>query len=130
MNPPHHPPAPFLLLWLMLSALLLAGCQSQISEPYSSGLSDPAYARSALYEQYQEWKGVPYRDGGESRWGLIVLVLFSSLFVNSSPCSCRGIPAVRHSSDVPFPPVSCAPVIWSFSYRETNPSCRGNGGKK
>lgn len=55
MNPPHHPPAPFLLLWLMLSALLLAGCQSQISEPYSSGLSDPAYARSALYEQYQEW---------------------------------------------------------------------------
>lgn len=71
MNPPHHPPAaPFPLLWLMLSVLLLAGCQSQISEPYSSGLSDPAYARSALYEQYREWKGVPYRDGGESRWGV------------------------------------------------------------
>ncbi len=71
MNPPHHPVTPFFLLWLVLSALLLAGCQSQISEPhYSSGLSDPTYARSALYEQYQEWKGVPYRDGGESRRGV------------------------------------------------------------
>lgn len=72
MNLPHHLSIPFLLCWLVLSALLLTGCQSTIPESshYSSGLSDPAYARSALYEQYQEWKGVPYRDGGESRRGV------------------------------------------------------------
>ena len=40
------------------------------SPHYASGLSDPAYARSALYEQYQEWQGVPYRTGGESRRGV------------------------------------------------------------
>ncbi|MBB6054261.1 MAG: glycoside hydrolase [Gammaproteobacteria bacterium] len=72
MNLPHHLSIPFLLCWLVLSALLLTGCQSTIPESshYSSSLSDPAYARSALYEQYQEWKGVPYRDGGESRRGV------------------------------------------------------------
>ena len=72
MSSPHHPLPCFALFWLMLSALLLVGCQSQISESphYASGLSDPAYARSALYEQYQEWQGVPYRTGGESRRGI------------------------------------------------------------
>ena len=72
MNLPHHLSIPFLLCWLVLSALLLTGCQSTIPESshYSSSLSDPAYARSALYEQYQEWKGVPYRDGGERRSGV------------------------------------------------------------
>lgn len=72
MHSSHHLSIPFLLGWLVLSALLLTGCQSTITESphYSSGLSDPAYARSALYEQYREWKGVPYRDGGESRNGV------------------------------------------------------------
>jgi len=60
------------LIWLVLSALLLVGCQSQMSKSphYASGLNDPAYARSALYEQYQQWQGVPYRAGGESRRGV------------------------------------------------------------
>ena len=72
MSAPQTPSSCFALLWLVLSALLLVGCQSQISESphYASGLSDPAYARSALYEQYQEWQGVPYRTGGESRHGV------------------------------------------------------------
>lgn len=72
MNSPQHPSSYFALLWLALSAFLLVGCQSQMSESphYASGLSDPAYARSALYEQYQAWQGVPYRTGGASRRGV------------------------------------------------------------
>jgi len=72
MSSPRHPSPCFALIWLVLSALLLVGCQSQMSESphYASGLSDPAYARSALYEQYQQWQGVPYRTGGESRRGV------------------------------------------------------------
>ena len=72
MCAPQTPSSCFASLWLVLSALLLVGCQSQMSESphYASGLSDPAYARSALYEQYQEWQGVPYRTGGESRRGV------------------------------------------------------------
>jgi len=59
------------LRWLAALLMLLVGCQSQIPQsPHTSGLSDPAYARSALYEQYQEWQGVPYRAGGESRRGV------------------------------------------------------------
>ena len=72
MSSPRHPSSYFALIWLVLSALLLVGCQSQMSESphYASGLSDPTYARSALYEQYQQWQGVPYRAGGESRRGV------------------------------------------------------------
>jgi len=72
MSSPRHPSPCFALIWLVLSALLLVGCQSQMSESphYASGLSDPVYARSALYEQYQQWQGVPYRTGGESRRGV------------------------------------------------------------
>ena len=72
MSSPRHPSSCFALIWLVLSALLLVGCQSQMSESphYASGLSDPTYARSALYEQYQQWQGVPYRAGGESRRGV------------------------------------------------------------
>ena len=72
MSSPRHPSSCFALIWLVLSALLLVGCQSQMSESphYASGLSDPTYARSALYEQYQQWQGVPYRTGGESRRGV------------------------------------------------------------
>ena len=72
MSAPQTPSSCFALLWLVLSALLLVGCQSQMSESphYASGLSDPAYARSALYEQYQQWQGVPYRAGGERRRGV------------------------------------------------------------
>ena len=72
MSSPRPPSSCFALIWLVLSALLLVGCQSQMSESphYASGLSDPTYARSALYEQYQQWQGVPYRTGGESRRGV------------------------------------------------------------
>ena len=72
MSAPQTPSSCFALIWLVLSALLLVGCQSQMSESphYASGLSDPTYARSALYEQYQQWQGVPYRTGGESRRGV------------------------------------------------------------
>jgi probable lipoprotein NlpC len=73
MSSSRSPSPCFALLWLLLSALLLVGCQSQISESprhYTSGLSDPAYARSALYEQYKQWQGVPYRTGGENRHGV------------------------------------------------------------
>ncbi len=72
MSSPRPPSSCFALIWLVLSALLLVGCQSQMSESphYASGLSDPTYARSALYEQYQQWQGVPYRAGGESRRGV------------------------------------------------------------
>jgi len=73
MSSPRHPSPCFALIWLVLSALLLVGCQSQMSESprfHTSGLSDPTYARSALYKQYSAWRGVPYRAGGESRRGV------------------------------------------------------------
>lgn len=72
MNPVSRFVMPTLLRRVILLTLLLAGCQSQIESPphYSSGLSDPVYTRTALYDQYKAWKGVPYRDGGESRRGV------------------------------------------------------------
>lgn len=73
MNSTQRVSASTALSWMMAVTLLLTGCQSQISEPdhtHRSNLSDPVYTRTALYEQYQEWKGVPYRNGGESRQGV------------------------------------------------------------
>jgi probable lipoprotein NlpC len=58
---------------LLLGLLaLLAGCQSPASrEPAVHGrLGNPNEVRSALIEQYQEWQGVPYRLGGQSRRGV------------------------------------------------------------
>lgn len=73
MSSSQHSSSLITLLWLMLSALLLVGCQSQVSQApryTTSGLNNPTYARSALYKQYSAWRGVPYRAGGESRRGV------------------------------------------------------------
>ncbi len=51
--------------------LFLTGCQSPSPTlRHSNGLADPVYTRMALYDQYQEWKGVPYQDGGNSQSGI------------------------------------------------------------
>lgn len=60
-------------IWLLLlgTMILMAGCQSP--EPPAQrqqGLSDPVFTRMALYDQYSEWKGVPYQDGGNSENGI------------------------------------------------------------
>lgn len=70
------------LFCLSLIALLLAGCgffggheqEADVPEPgLPSGtvsLGDPHAVRQALLVQYQEWKGVPYRYGGQDRRGV------------------------------------------------------------
>lgn len=60
------------LLLLPLTLLLISGCQTPASrEPDpSSRLGEPGEVRSALIEQYQQWRGVPYRHGGQSRRGV------------------------------------------------------------
>lgn len=55
-----------LLLWL-------AGCQTpsgQREPEISSRLGTPAAVRAALLDQYGQWRGVPYRTGGTSRYGV------------------------------------------------------------
>lgn len=57
---------------LMVVALVLTGCQSPAPKQNqsTSRLGDPAAVRAALLAQYQEWRGVPYRAGGQSRRGV------------------------------------------------------------
>lgn len=58
---------------LLFALFILAGCQTTqepIQTQTNGRLSDPVYTRSALSQQYSEWKGVPYRDGGTSRRGI------------------------------------------------------------
>jgi len=61
------------LLLLPLTLLLISGCQTPANrDPApSSRLGEPSEVRSALIEQYQEWRGVPYRHGGQTRRGWI-----------------------------------------------------------
>ena len=58
--------------WLALLLIsLLTGCQSPAGrEEPSSLLGSASEVRSALLDQYQEWRGVPYRSGGQSRRGV------------------------------------------------------------
>ena len=58
--------------WLaLLLVTLLTGCQSPAGrEEPSSLLGSASEIRSALLDQYQEWRGVPYRSGGQSRRGV------------------------------------------------------------
>ena len=58
--------------WIALLMVgLLSGCQTPASHQSSSGLlGSSSEVRSALLEQYQEWRGVPYRSGGQSRRGV------------------------------------------------------------
>ncbi|MGL4207554.1 MAG: NlpC/P60 family protein [Aeromonadaceae bacterium] len=64
---------PAIPLALLLSGmlLLLAGCQSPSgSQASHSRLGSPDEIRSALFAQYDEWQGVPYRPGGQSKRGV------------------------------------------------------------
>lgn len=54
MSSTHNLLTPFFLLWLMLSAVLLTGCQTRMTQPADTtgSLINPAYAKSALYKQF------------------------------------------------------------------------------
>lgn len=54
----------FLALFLLLSA-----CAHQQTSPQQPG-ADRETVKAALYAQYSEWQGVPYRLGGLSRQGI------------------------------------------------------------
>lgn len=62
-------------LWLLvlLVIVLLGGCAKKAVEPPvylpSLGLSQ-AEVKNRLLRQYNEWRGVPYRNGGQSRNGI------------------------------------------------------------
>ena len=59
-------------------ALLLGGCGGTSRQepadtrpaPAYVPLSDPRAVQAALFDQYQAWRGVPYRYGGSDRNGL------------------------------------------------------------
>lgn len=62
-------------LWLLvlLVIVLLGGCAKKAVEPPvylpSLGLSQ-VEVKNRLLRQYNEWRGVPYRNGGQSRNGI------------------------------------------------------------
>jgi len=58
-----------LLLLFTLTCLWLAGCSSQPHQGRYSA-SDEYAVRFALYDQFGQWRGVPYRMGGLSKSGV------------------------------------------------------------
>jgi len=56
-------------LLLALACLWLTACSSQPRQP-PSGAGDQYAIRVALYGQFGEWRGVPYRRGGLSKTGV------------------------------------------------------------
>ena len=103
MSSTHNLLTPFFLLWLVVSDVLLTGCQTRMTQPADTtgSLINPAYAKSALYKQYKEWKGVPYRAGGESRKGVdcsgFVQLTFRKQFDVQLPRDTNSQAQVGHS---------------------------------
>ncbi len=82
-----------LLLCGML--LLLCACQSPNGNQAShSRLGSEEEVRSALFAQYDEWQGVPYRPGGQSKRGVdcsgFVQLTFRERFGLQLPRDTRG----------------------------------------
>ncbi|QMI05024.1 NlpC/P60 family protein [Citrobacter sp. RHB25-C09] len=56
--------------FLLLTALLLAGCSSHRAPAPNARLSDSIMVIAGLNDQLQTWHGTPYRYGGMSRRGV------------------------------------------------------------
>ncbi|WP_436858488.1 C40 family peptidase [Citrobacter tructae] len=56
--------------FLLLAALLLAGCSSHRAPAPNARLSDSIMVIAGLNDQLQTWHGTPYRYGGMSRRGV------------------------------------------------------------
>lgn len=69
------------ILLLMIS---LAGCCSHVSPPVSRKLPESADVTARLYQQFRQWRGTPYRNGGLSRAGIdcsgFVVITFRDRF--------------------------------------------------
>ncbi len=67
--------------------VLLSACSGPASKP-GTAASQPA-VRDALYRQYNEWRGVPYRLGGVSKSGVdcsaLVQITYKNLFSMDLP---------------------------------------------
>jgi cell wall-associated NlpC family hydrolase len=65
---------------VLLFAFFIAGCSSVpenttthqpvVSKTDTSSLSDPIVTKKQLYQQFKQWKGTPYSDGGLSKKGV------------------------------------------------------------
>lgn len=77
-------PLSLLAAWCLV---VLAGCSSPAQKPV--GAAEDAAVRSALYQQYEEWRGVPYRLGGASKGGIdcsaLVQITYRDLFAIDLP---------------------------------------------
>jgi len=97
----------FLLVWL---CAVVAACSVQAPKP----TADHSAVKDALYRQYGEWRGVPYRLGGVSKSGIdcsaLVQIAYKNVFAMDLPRSTWdqsrvGVavkPAQRRSGDLVF----------------------------
>lgn len=72
-------------LALVASCLLIVACSSAPSR----SPAEQAGAKDALYKQYSQWRGVPYRLGGDSRSGVdcsaLVQITYKDAFAMHLP---------------------------------------------
>lgn len=104
------PKALFRNLLLVLCCATLAACSSNSSKPVT-GRDD---VRDALYQQFSEWRGVPYRLGGVSKKGVdcsaLVQITYRDAFSVDLPRSTWDLarvgtpvkPEDRRSGDLVF----------------------------
>jgi murein DD-endopeptidase / murein LD-carboxypeptidase len=65
--------------FIVLVCVFLAGCSTT---PDRSARQDAA-VRDALYQQYHQWRGVPYRMGGNSKAGVDCSALVQITYLNA-----------------------------------------------
>ncbi|MBK4714256.1 MULTISPECIES: C40 family peptidase [Tenebrionibacter/Tenebrionicola group] len=86
-------------LWLLLTAtLVLVGCSHHRAPPPNARLSDPVMVIAQLKDQFNSWRGTPYRYGGMSRRGVdcsgFVALTFSDRFALNLPRETRSLAQV------------------------------------
>lgn len=64
---------------LSLACLVIAACSNSPSRPVASD----GDIKNALYQQYSQWRGVPYRLGGSSKQGVDCSALVQLTYKNA-----------------------------------------------
>jgi probable lipoprotein NlpC len=103
-------------LWfILLAALLLAGCSHHRAPPPNPRLADSITVIANLNEQLRNWRGAPYRYGGMSPRGVdcsgFVVMTFRDKFALQLPRETRDQAEIGTKIDKS----ELLPGIWSFS---------------